>query len=121
MSEDFKYVVLANDGDTDFSDKFDGKVVEIPVGLGAKVPDYMAYHFIGDPRILNGQDSNASEQERIRVQMRYAAFSPQDREVKIPKLRIEEIEEKPIEIVEPKKKVKSKKNEGEEEFPDFKK
>jgi hypothetical protein len=121
MSEEFKYVVLVNDGDNAFIDKFDGKVIEIPAGMGAKVPDYMAHHFIGDPRILNGEDANAAEQEKIRVQMRYAAFSPQDRETKMPKLRIEEIEDKPIEIVEPKKKVKPKKGEAENEFPDLKK
>lgn len=110
------FILLVNEMDREFVDKFNGKEIKIPAGKAAKVQDYVAYHFIGNPAVINGKDANDAAAEKKRVAMRYGAFKPEDRDVKIPKLRIEEIEEEEIKIVEVKP--KAKKAEAEEpEFP----
>jgi hypothetical protein len=60
----------------------------------------VAFHFIGNPAIIGGEDKNAAAEEQKRVYMRYAAFKPEERLVKMPKLRIEEIEEEEVVIVD---------------------
>ena len=111
------YVLLVNEMDKEFVDKCGGKVVKIPPHKAARVRDYVAYHLIGDPRILNGEDVNAAAAEQKRVWMRYAAFKPEQRDEKVPKLRIEAAEEEEIKIVDAPEK---KKAEESEDFPALK-
>lgn len=108
-------VLLINEMDREFVDKFNGREIRIPPGKAAKVQDYVAYHFIGIPSVINGENANDAAAEKKRVAMRYGAFKPEDRDVKIPKLRIEAIEEDEIKIVE----VKPKAKKAEVEEPEF--
>ena len=113
---------LINEGDKVFEDRCNGKLVKIPPGKAAKVPDYVAYHFIGDPRVINGEDGLAAAAEEKRIYMRYAAFKPEQRAERIPKLRFEPIEEEETQVVDLKKEaVAAREPEPEEpEFPELK-
>lgn len=118
------YVYLVNEMKKEFVDKCAGKEIRIPPGQAAKVPDYVAYHFIGDPKVINGEDELEAAAENKRVAMRYAAFKPEDRDKKVPRLRIEPIKEEEIQLVDLRE-IEAKKIAQvlpqEEEFPQFKK
>lgn len=113
------YVLLVNEMKHEFKDKAGGREYIIPPGKAAKVPEHIAYHFIGDPRILNGEDDIAAAAERKRVNLRYAVFNTKEDIKKLPKLRIEPYEEAELQIVEVAKKDVSNEPK-EEEFPDIK-
>lgn len=119
-SDFFMLVYLINEGTKPFKDKCAGRQIVIPPGKAAKVPEYVAYHLIGDPRVINGENDLAAEAEKKRVYLRYAAFTPEDRETKIPKLRIEPVEEEEIPIVDLKAKEKIEMEPEEPEFPQLK-
>lgn len=96
-------VYLTNKGKTEFKDKYNGKNYIIPPGKSAIVPDFVAYHFAGDPNILNGDDELAAAAERKRIFMRYGCVVKEEnakplaiekiRNQKIPKLEIVNFEE----------------------------
>ena len=50
-----RYIIktLVNDSDKDFVDKFDGDEYVVPAHGELDVPDFIAYHFFGDPSIQN--------------------------------------------------------------------
>jgi len=116
-------VKLINNDKKDFMDKYNGRPIVIPAGKAAIVEDYIAYHFIGNPEIINynGEaDDKILERdaERKRIWLRYGAFKPADRAKKVPKLVIEPFEEVDIKIVDAKT---EKKEEAKDEFPGLKK
>lgn len=112
-------VLLINESDNDFKDKYNGKEIIIPSGKAAKVEEHIAHHFIGDPKLLKSEDANEAAAEQKRINFRYGAFKPEERIIKVPKLRIEVMpEEEAIEVVEVKKKTVPEKNE--EEFKGLK-
>lgn len=117
------YVYLINEMKKDFVDKCGGKEYVIKPGKAIKVPDYVAYHFIGNPAVMNGEDQLAADAEKKRIYMRYAAFKPEDRDKKIPKLRIEQVEEEVTPVFDAKE-IAAKKLAAqaaqEEEFPSLK-
>jgi hypothetical protein len=112
-------VLLINEGEKEFKDKWNGKEIIIPVGKAAKIEDYVAYHFIGDPELLNGDNANKAAAERKLINFRYGAFKPEQVAGRVPNLRIEPIEEEAeVQIVDTKKNP-GKKAEDEKEFPDL--
>ena len=120
------FVLLVNDGEEPFIDRFAGKAIEIPPGKALRCPNYVAKHFIGDPAVIGGDDKQAAAAEQKRVYLRYAAFKPEDRDKKMPKLRSEpRPDEKEYVVTEaPAKKGRAKAKapeQDEESFPDLKK
>jgi len=108
-------VYLINEMEREFKDKYDGKEIVIPPGYKAKIPDYVAYHFIGDPRIEDEEEKIA---EQKRIAFRYGAIKPEEREAKIPKLRIEPAEEE-VKVVKAEK-TEITKVATDDEFPELK-
>ena len=107
-------ILLVNEGKHDFTDKCAGKEYSIPPQHAIKVPRYVAHHFIGNPDLTDELEKAA---EAKRVRMRYGA-EHREAKNKVPKLRIEEIEQEPpkavaVELI---KKYKAE----EPEFPELK-
>lgn len=111
-------MLLVNEMETPFSDKIDGRPIVIPPGKAAKVKAWVAYHFIGDPRMLNSDDENEKAAERKRVNLRYGAYKSEMVAGRVPRLRIEPVAEEEVKIVDVKPDIVP--SLGEEEFPELK-
>lgn len=61
-----RYIIktLVNDSDEDFVDKFDGDEYVVPAHGELDVPDFIAYHFFGNPEI-GGDGQRALERRGL--------------------------------------------------------